>query len=133
MGQIASLGECRLTDRFGLEGRRAWRLCTGTDDEAIHPMAFRGYGGRADVAVLPHLHRSCTLAGRRHPPQEGFRQTGDEGEVRGQGLPAVRCDRVAVLGEEHLIQGARRELGGRIVCHQQQTGVGPAGHSPWRR
>ncbi len=40
MGQVASLGERRLTDRFGLEGRRAWRLCNGTDDEAIHPMAF---------------------------------------------------------------------------------------------
>ena len=40
MGQIASLGERRLTDRFGLDGRRAWRLCTGTDDEAVHPMAF---------------------------------------------------------------------------------------------
>ena len=40
LGQVASLGERRLTDRFGLEGRWAWRLCTGTDDEAIYPMAF---------------------------------------------------------------------------------------------
>ena len=67
---------------------------------------FRRDGGRADVDVLPHIPRACTFAGRRHPPQEGLRQTGDEGKVRGQGLPAVCCDRVAVLGEEHLIQGA---------------------------
>ncbi len=40
LGQVASLGERWLTDRFGLEGSRAWCLCTGTDDEAIYPMAF---------------------------------------------------------------------------------------------
>ena len=40
MGRIASLGERRLTDRFGLEGRRTWRLCNGTDDEAIYPLTF---------------------------------------------------------------------------------------------
>ena len=99
---------------FGLEGRRAWRLCTGTGDEAIYPMAFVETVAERMSLSLPHLPRACTFSGRRHPPQEGLRQAGDEGKVRGQGLPAVRCDRVAVLGEEHLLQGARRHVGERI-------------------
>ena len=40
MGDLASMGEHALVDRFGHEGGRAWRLCNGMDDSPIQPLPF---------------------------------------------------------------------------------------------
>ena len=39
LGDVASMTETSLVDRFGGEGRRAWRLSRGMDDSPIIPMA----------------------------------------------------------------------------------------------
>ena len=39
MGDMASMTETSLVDRFGGEGRRAWRLSRGMDDSPVIPMA----------------------------------------------------------------------------------------------
>ena len=40
MGDLASIGEHALVDRFGREGGRAWRLCNGMDDTPVVPLPF---------------------------------------------------------------------------------------------
>ena len=40
MGDLASMGEHALVDRFGREGGRAWRLCNGMDDTPVVPLPF---------------------------------------------------------------------------------------------
>ena len=40
MGDLASMGEHALVDRFGREGGRAWRLCNGMDDSPVVPLPF---------------------------------------------------------------------------------------------
>ena len=39
MGDVASMTEADLTDRFGPEGRRAWHLSQGMDDSPVVPLA----------------------------------------------------------------------------------------------
>ena len=39
MGDVASLGETTLVDRFGSEGRTAWQLSRGIDDSPFIPLA----------------------------------------------------------------------------------------------
>ena len=39
LGDMASLTEANLTDRFGFEGGRAWRLSQGMDDSPVVPLA----------------------------------------------------------------------------------------------
>ena len=38
MGNVAALQEGQLLDQFGLDGRRAWRLCRGIDDSPVIPL-----------------------------------------------------------------------------------------------
>ena len=38
MGGVAALREGQLLDQFGLDGRRAWRLCRGIDDSPVVPL-----------------------------------------------------------------------------------------------
>ena len=40
LGDMASLTEADLTDRFGFEGGRAWRLSQGMDDSPVVPLAY---------------------------------------------------------------------------------------------
>ena len=40
LGDVASLTEADLTDRFGFEGGRAWRLSRGMDDSPVVPLAY---------------------------------------------------------------------------------------------
>ena len=40
MGAVASMSEHTLSDRFGIEGQRAWALCNGIDDSPVVPLAF---------------------------------------------------------------------------------------------
>ena len=40
LGDMASLTEADLTDRFGFEGGRAWRLSQGMDDSLVVPLAY---------------------------------------------------------------------------------------------
>ena len=40
MGAVASMSVHMLTDRFGPDGGRAWRLCNGIDDSSVVPLAF---------------------------------------------------------------------------------------------
>ena len=40
MGDLASVGEHALVDRFGREGGRAWRLCNGMDDSPVVALPF---------------------------------------------------------------------------------------------
>ena len=129
MGQVASLGERRLTDRSGLEGRRAWRLCNGTGDEAIHPMAFvETVAERMSLSFPTSLVHALSLVVDTLL-RRAFARPEMRGRYAGRASLLCCCDRVAVLGEEHLLQGARRQVGERIVCRPEQTGVGPAGHS----
>ena len=39
MGDVASMTETSLVDRFGAEGRRAWHLSRGMDDSPVIPLA----------------------------------------------------------------------------------------------
>ena len=39
MGDVASMTETSLVDRFGSEGRRAWHLSRGMDDSPVIPLA----------------------------------------------------------------------------------------------
>ena len=39
MGDVASISQASLVDRFGTEGRRAWRLSIGMDDSPLVPLA----------------------------------------------------------------------------------------------
>ena len=38
MGAVAALQEGQFLDQFGLDGRRAWRLCRGVDDSPVMPL-----------------------------------------------------------------------------------------------
>ena len=38
LGNVAALQEGQLLDQFGLDGRRAWRLCRGIDDSPVIPL-----------------------------------------------------------------------------------------------
>ena len=38
LGSVAALQEGQLLDQFGLDGRRAWRLCRGIDDRPVIPL-----------------------------------------------------------------------------------------------
>ena len=40
LGDMASLTEADLTDRFGFEGDRAWRLSQGMEDSPVVPLAY---------------------------------------------------------------------------------------------
>ena len=40
MGAVAEMSAHVLTDRFGLDGRRAWSLCNGIDDSPVVPLAL---------------------------------------------------------------------------------------------
>ena len=40
IGDLTSIGEDALVDRFGREGGRAWRLCNGMDDTPVVPLPF---------------------------------------------------------------------------------------------
>ena len=129
IGRVASLGERLLTDRFGLESRRVRRLCNGTGDSAILPIAFEEsvverMSLSFHTSLVPALSIAVdTLLRRAYArPEMG-------GQIRRQGIPAVRCDRMAILGEGNLLQEARRHVAERIVCGPEQAGGGPAGHS----
>ena len=41
MGAVASMSRYMLTDRFGVEGQRAWLLCNGFDDSNVVPLKFK--------------------------------------------------------------------------------------------
>ncbi len=125
MGRVASLGERRLTDRFGLEGRRAWRLCNGTDDEAIHPMAFvETVVERMSLSFSTSLVHALSLA-----VDTLLRRAYARPEMRGRyaGMASLRCAATGWPSWERRI--SRRQLGERIACRPEQAGVGPTGHS----
>ena len=56
---VASMTEAALMDRFGPEGRRAWRLSQGTDDSPLVPMAHADTV--AECASLPFPSASLDL------------------------------------------------------------------------
>ena len=90
MGRVASLGERLLTDRFGLEGRRAWRLCNGIDDEAIYPMAFEEtVAERMSLSFPTSLVHALSLA-----VDTLLRRAYARPQMRGRyaGMASLRCD-----------------------------------------
>ena len=109
MGQIASLGERLLTDRFGLEGRRAWRLCTGTVDEAVHPMAFEAtVAERMSLSFPTSLVHALSLV-----VDTLLRRAYARPEMRGRyaGRASLRCDATGWTSWERSI--SFREPAGR--------------------
>ena len=90
MGRVASLRERLLTDRFGLEGRRAWRLCNGIDDEAIYPMAFEEtVAERMSLSFPTSLVHALSLA-----VDTLLRRAYARPQMRGRyaGMASLRCD-----------------------------------------
>ena len=132
MGQIASLGERRLTDRFGLEGRRAWRLCTGIDDEAVHPMAFEDtVVERMSLSFPTSIVHALSLV-----VDTLLRRAFARPEMRGRyaGRASLRCDAVGWPSWERSI--SLREPAGRWRSHRMPSVAGwsrTRRTSPWRR
>ena len=132
LGQVASLGERRLTDRFGLEGRRAWRLCTGTDDEAIYPMAFvETVVERMSLSFPTSLVHALSLA-----VDTLLRRAYARPEMRGRyaGRASLRCAATGWPSWERSISFREPPTGGR--AHRMPSGAGwsrPRRTLPWRR
>ncbi len=75
---------------FGLEGSRAWRLCNGTGDEAIYPMAFvETVAERMSLSFPTSLVHAFSLA-----VDTLLRRAYARPEMRGRyaGRVSLRCD-----------------------------------------
>ena len=87
LGDVASMSEATLMDRFGPEGRRAWQLSQGIDDSPLVHIVHS-----ETVVERTSLPFSCAsldllLTVRGRPSHEGFYPTLDTGPLRQQSSP----------------------------------------------
>ena len=87
MGAVASVSGHLLSDRFGLEGLRAWSLCNGFDDSPVVPMP-------CEEPVVEHISMAL------HPSLEALLMAMDTVLLRAFARPEAK-DRLA--GSAHLL------------------------------
>ena len=133
MGQVTSLGERRLTDRFGLEGRRTWRLCNGTDDDAIYPLTFEETVVERMLLSFPtSLVHALSLV-----VDTLLRRAFARPEMRGRyaGRASLQCAATGWPSWERSIsfREPARQVGEHIVCRPEQNWSRTRRTLPWRR